>query len=169
MDHLRRGSQRESLGFKKSCYGDRENLTANSLSGLSEDPSAVGLRRDEEQQALITTTTVPTSQPTGPHPWEGPWIGELSQTCSPFNSPTQPVCQSSGKCRLTEDCGGLNEVTPLLRVGHAPGVETQLHYLSWTDPDCTGKGEAAEHLQHIDDIIEWENRAHRRVLIKGRR
>lgn len=49
--------------------------------------------------------------------------------------------------------------SPLLGAGHAPGVEAQLHHLSWTDPDCTGKSEAPEHSQHVGDIIVWENRA----------
>lgn len=104
----------------------------------------------------------------GPHPWDGLWTGELgvlSKICSPFYSPTQPECQPNGKCRLT----GLNEVTPSLRAGRAPGVETQPHYWSWTDPDCTGKDEAPEHLQHIDAISLHGRTGQRKFLIKGRR
>ena len=48
----------------------------------------------------------------------------------------------------------------------APGVETQSHHLPWTNPDCTGKGEAPEHLQYIDDIIVWGDTAEE-VLEKG--
>ncbi|KAJ7415309.1 hypothetical protein BTVI_38669 [Pitangus sulphuratus] len=40
-----------------------------------------------------------------------------------------------------------------------PGVETQSHYLPWTDPDCTGNAETPEGLQYTGYIIMWGNTA----------
>ncbi|KAF4804398.1 hypothetical protein TURU_008473 [Turdus rufiventris] len=31
--------------------------------------------------------------------------------------------------------------------------------MPWTDPSCSGKGEAPEHLQYIEDFIVWGNTA----------
>ncbi|KAK4833069.1 hypothetical protein QYF61_027731 [Mycteria americana] len=48
----------------------------------------------------------------------------------------------------------------------APGVETQPHHLPWTDPDCTGTGEAPEHLRYIDDITVWDNTAEGKKIVQ---
>lgn len=150
MDHIRRGHFKIPKGnhgaFKRDAIETEKIPQLNSLSGLSEDPSVWdcwGMKNNKHwslPRQCPFGNTAPAS-PVGPRPWDGPWIGQLwvlSRTCSPFNSPTQPECQSNGSAEV--DYGGLNEVTPLLRAGHAPGVETQLHCLSLTDPDCTGKG-----------------------------
>ncbi|RMC21409.1 hypothetical protein DUI87_02274 [Hirundo rustica rustica] len=50
----------------------------------------------------------------------------------------------------------------------APEVETQPHHLPWTDPGCTRKSKAPEHLQYIDDIIVWGNTA-AEVFEKGKK
>ena len=45
-------------------------------------------------------------------------------------------------------------------------MEAQPYHLSWTNPNYTGT--APEHLQYIDDIIMWGNKAEE-VFEKGKR
>ncbi|KAJ7412098.1 hypothetical protein BTVI_47500 [Pitangus sulphuratus] len=95
----------------------------NSLPDLSENPSAVGLLKVEEQQVPIATTTVHHRQyqtnqdsviPIHKMIRELERQGVVSKTHSPFNSPIWPVRKSDGEWRLTVDYHGLNEATPLL-------------------------------------------------------
>lgn len=50
---------------------------------------------------------------------------------------------------------------------YCPRVGTQPYHLPWTDPDWPRMGEAPEHLQYLDDIIMWGNRAEE-VFEKGK-
>ncbi|RMC11863.1 hypothetical protein DUI87_11989 [Hirundo rustica rustica] len=90
----------------------------NSLPGLSENPSAVGLLKVEEQRVPVATSTVHRRQywtnrdaviPIHKMICELETQGVVSKTHSPFNSPIWPVRKSDGKWRLTVDYRALNE------------------------------------------------------------
>ncbi|KAK4807062.1 hypothetical protein QYF61_018403 [Mycteria americana] len=51
--------------------------------------------------------------------------GVISKTHSPFNSPIWPEQKPDGGWRLTVDCRGLNEVTPLLSAAVPDMLELQ--------------------------------------------
>ncbi|OWK54466.1 Gag-Pol polyprotein [Lonchura striata] len=84
----------------------------NTLPGLSENPSAVGLLRVEEQQVPIATSTVHNRQywtnggsviPIHRMIRELESQGVFSKTHSPFNNPTWPVRKSGREWRLTHE------------------------------------------------------------------
>ncbi|RMC16066.1 hypothetical protein DUI87_08275 [Hirundo rustica rustica] len=149
----------------------------NTLPGLSENPSAVGLLKVEEQQVPIATSIVHRRQYRTTRDAVIPihkMIRELesqevvSKTHSPFNSPIWPVRKPDGKWRLTVDYRALNEVTPPLSAAVPDMLELQYELKSKAaNPTiCHGliqaaleKSEAPEHLQYIDDIIVWRNTA----------
>ncbi|RMC12066.1 hypothetical protein DUI87_11199 [Hirundo rustica rustica] len=106
----------------------------NTLPGLSENPSAVGLLRVEEQQVPIATSIVHRRQyrttrnaviPIHKMIRELETQGVVSKTHSPFNSPIWPVRKSDGEWRLTVDYRALNEVTPPLSAAVPDMLELQ--------------------------------------------
>ncbi|RMC18203.1 hypothetical protein DUI87_05084 [Hirundo rustica rustica] len=95
----------------------------NTLPGLLENPSAVGLLKVEEQCVPVATSTGHHQQyrtnrdaviPIHKMIRELESQGVVSKTHSPFNSPIWPVRKSDGEWRLTVDYHALNEVTPPL-------------------------------------------------------
>ncbi|RMC15655.1 hypothetical protein DUI87_07857 [Hirundo rustica rustica] len=106
----------------------------NTLPGLSENPSAVGLLKVQEQQVLIATSIVHRRQyrttrdaviPIHKMIQELERQGVVSKTHSPFNSPIWPVRKSEGEWRLTVDYRALNEVTPPLSAAVPDMLELQ--------------------------------------------
>ncbi|RMC19689.1 hypothetical protein DUI87_03253 [Hirundo rustica rustica] len=106
----------------------------NSLPGLLENPSAVGLLKVEEQQVPVATSTVHPRQyrtnrdaviPIHKMIRELESQGVVSKTHSPFNSPIWPVRKSDGEWRLTVDYRALNEVTPPLSAAVPDMLELQ--------------------------------------------
>ncbi|RMB92456.1 hypothetical protein DUI87_31098 [Hirundo rustica rustica] len=106
----------------------------NSLPGLSENPSAVGLLKVEEQRVPVATSTVHHRQyrtnrdaviPIHKMIRELESQGVVSKTHSPFNSPIWPVHKSDGEWRLTVDYRALNEVTPPLSAAVPDMLELQ--------------------------------------------
>ncbi|RMB89854.1 hypothetical protein DUI87_33718 [Hirundo rustica rustica] len=106
----------------------------NSLPGLSENPSAVGLLKVEEQRVPVATSTVHRRQyrtnrdaviPIHKMIRELESQGVVSKTHSPFNSPIWPVRKSDGEWRLTVDYRALNEVTPPLSAAVPDMLELQ--------------------------------------------
>ncbi|KAF4798806.1 hypothetical protein TURU_060657 [Turdus rufiventris] len=106
----------------------------NTLSGLSENPSAVGLLKVEEQQVPTATLTVHRRQyrtnrdaiiPIHKMICELESQGVVSKTHSPFNSPIWPVRKSDGKWRLTMGYHAQNEVTPPLSAAVPDMLELQ--------------------------------------------
>ncbi|RMB92716.1 hypothetical protein DUI87_30862 [Hirundo rustica rustica] len=102
----------------------------NTLPGLSENPSAVGLLKVQEQRVPIATSIVHCRQyrttrdaviPIHKMIQELESQGVVSKTHSPFNSPIWPVRKSEGEWRLTVDYRTLNEVTPPLSTA-VPGM-----------------------------------------------
>ncbi|RMC17104.1 hypothetical protein DUI87_05681 [Hirundo rustica rustica] len=81
----------------------------NTLPGLSENPSAVGLLKVQEQRMIQELESQ----------------GVVSKTHSPFNSPIWPVRKSEGEWRLTVDYCALNEVTPPLSAAVPDMLELQ--------------------------------------------
>ncbi|KAF4793436.1 hypothetical protein TURU_111412 [Turdus rufiventris] len=139
IEYLRNGYLKDLKGyhwaFGISAVETEDIRKLNTLPGLSDDPSAVGLPRVEEQQVPIATATV--------HRWQYRTDrdsviaiyemirklesqGVVSKACSPFNSPIWPVCKSGREWRLTVDYRGLNEVTLPLSAA-VPGM-LQLQY-----------------------------------------
>ncbi|RMC20373.1 hypothetical protein DUI87_01222 [Hirundo rustica rustica] len=125
IDYLRNGYFKDPKGyrwaFEIAAVETEDIRQLNTLPGLSDDSSAVGLLRVEEQQVPIATATV--------HRWQYRTDrdsvipihelirklesqGVVSKARSPFNSPIWPVRKSSGEWRLTVDYRALNEVTP---------------------------------------------------------
>ncbi|RMC21029.1 hypothetical protein DUI87_01885 [Hirundo rustica rustica] len=106
----------------------------NSLPGLLENPSAVGLLKVEEQRIPVATSTVHRLQyrtnrdamiPIHKMIRELESQGVVSKTHSPFNSPIWPVRKSDGEWRLTVDYRALNEVTPPLSAAVPDMLELQ--------------------------------------------
>ncbi|RMC18993.1 hypothetical protein DUI87_03592 [Hirundo rustica rustica] len=137
IDYLRNGYSKDPKGYRWA-FGiaavETEDIKLDTLPGLSDDSSAVGLLRVEEQQVPITTTTV--------HRWQYRTDrdsvipihemirklesqGAVSKARSPFNSPIWPVRKSSGEWRLTVDYRALNEVTPPLSAAVPDMLELQ--------------------------------------------
>ncbi|RMC02622.1 hypothetical protein DUI87_20777 [Hirundo rustica rustica] len=106
----------------------------NTLPGLSENPSAVGLLKVQEQWVPIATSIVHRRQyrttrdaviPIHKMIQELESQGVFSKTHSPFNSPIWPVRKSEGEWRLTVDYRALNEVTPPLSAAVPDMLEFQ--------------------------------------------
>ncbi|RMC20234.1 hypothetical protein DUI87_01080 [Hirundo rustica rustica] len=106
----------------------------NTLPGLSENPSSVGLLKVEEQQVPIATSIVHCRQyrttrdaviPIHKMIRELETQGVVSKAHSPFNSPIWPVRKSDGGWRLTVDYRALNEVTPPLSAAVLDMLELQ--------------------------------------------
>ncbi|RMC21414.1 hypothetical protein DUI87_02279 [Hirundo rustica rustica] len=138
IDFLRNGYFKDPKGFRWA-FGvaavETEGVKQlNTLPGLSENPSAVGLLRVEEQQVPIATSTVHRRQyrttrdaviPIHEMIRELETQGVVSKTHSPFNSPIWPVRKSDGEWRLTVDYRALNEVTPPLSAAVPDMLELQ--------------------------------------------
>ncbi|RMC01658.1 hypothetical protein DUI87_21671 [Hirundo rustica rustica] len=182
IDFLRNGYYKDSKGLRWA-FGiaavEAEGIKKlNSLPGLSENPSAVGLLKVEEQRVPVATSTVHRRQyrtnrdaviPIHKMIRELESQGVVSKTHSPFNSPIWPVHKPDGEWRLTVDYRALNEVTATLSAAVPDMLELQYELESKAakcPTICHGliqaaleKGEAPEHLQYIDDIIVWGNTA----------
>ncbi|RMB97364.1 hypothetical protein DUI87_26092 [Hirundo rustica rustica] len=138
IDFLRNGYFKDPKGFRWA-FGiaavETEGVKQlNTLPGLSENPSAVGLLKVEEQQVPIATSTVHRRQyrttrdaviPIHKMIRELESQGVVSKTHSPFNSPIWPVRKSDGEWRLTVDYRALNEVTPPLSTAVPDMLELQ--------------------------------------------
>ncbi|KAJ7409611.1 hypothetical protein BTVI_56035 [Pitangus sulphuratus] len=138
IDDLRRGYFKDPRGhrwaFGTPAVETEEIRHLNTLPGLSEDPSAVGLLRVKEQQIAIATTKVHHLQyctnqdsvtPIHEMIHELESQGVVIKTCSPFNSPKWPVPKSNGEWRLTADYFDLNKVTPPLSTAVLDMLELQ--------------------------------------------
>ncbi|RMC04419.1 hypothetical protein DUI87_18861 [Hirundo rustica rustica] len=138
IDFLRNGYFKDPKGFRWA-FGiaavETEGVKQlNTLPGLSENPSAVGLLRVEEQQVPIATSIVHRRQyrttrdaviPIHKMIRELESQGVVSKTHSPFNSPIWPVRKPDGEWRLTVDYRALNEVTPPLSAAVPDMLELQ--------------------------------------------
>ncbi|RMC18123.1 hypothetical protein DUI87_05003 [Hirundo rustica rustica] len=122
------------VGNRDSNCRDGGVKQLNTLPGLSENPSAVGLLKVEEQQVPIAISTVHRRQyrttrdaviPIHKMIRELESQGVVSKTHSPFNSPIWPVRKSDGEWRLTVDYRALNEVTPPLSTAVPDMLELQ--------------------------------------------
>ncbi|RMC21845.1 hypothetical protein DUI87_02716 [Hirundo rustica rustica] len=125
IDYLRSGYFKDPKGLRWA-FGIAAVVTEgirqlNTLPGLSENPSAVGLLKVQEQRVPIATSIVHRRQyrttrdaviPIHKMIQELESQGVVSKTHSPFNSPIWPVRKSEGEWRLTVDYHALNEVTP---------------------------------------------------------
>lgn len=114
IDYLRSGYFKDPKGlcwaFGIAAVKTEDNKQLDTLPGLSENSSAVGHLRVEEQQVPIAATTTYHRQY---HTDQDSMIaiykmiyelenqGVVSNTCSPFNSPIYPVHKSKGEWRLT--------------------------------------------------------------------
>ncbi|RMC04321.1 hypothetical protein DUI87_19140 [Hirundo rustica rustica] len=105
-----------------------------SLPRLSENPSAVGLLKVEEQRVPVATSMVHRRQcrtnqgamiPIHKMIRELESQGVVSKTHSPFNSPIWPVCKSDREWRLTVDYRALSEVTTPLSAAVPDMLELQ--------------------------------------------
>uniref|UniRef100_A0A8U8C7R6 Uncharacterized protein n=1 Tax=Geospiza parvula TaxID=87175 RepID=A0A8U8C7R6_GEOPR len=137
-ENMRNGYFKDPKGLRWA-FGiaavEREGVKQlNSLPGLSENPSAVGLLKVEEQRVPIATSTVHRRQyrtnrdaviPIHKMIRELESQGVVSKTHSPFNSPIWPVRKSEGEWRLTVDYRALNEVTPPLSAAVPDMLELQ--------------------------------------------
>ncbi|RMB97413.1 hypothetical protein DUI87_26141 [Hirundo rustica rustica] len=138
IDFLRNSYYKDSKGFRWA-FGiaavEAEGIKKlNSLPGLSENPSAVGLLKVEEQRVPVATSTVHRRQyrtnrdaviPIHKMIRELESQGVVSKTHSPFNSPIWPVRKPDGEWRLTVDYRALNEVTPPLSAAVPDMLELQ--------------------------------------------
>ncbi|RMC03762.1 hypothetical protein DUI87_19515 [Hirundo rustica rustica] len=138
IDFLRNGYFKDPKGFRWA-FGiaavETEGVKQlNTLPGLSENPSAVGLLKVEEQQVPIATSIVHRRQyrttrdaviPIHEMIRELESQGVVSKTHSPFNSPIWPVHKPDGEWRLTVDYRALNEVTPPLSAAVPDMLELQ--------------------------------------------
>ncbi|RMC16743.1 hypothetical protein DUI87_06337 [Hirundo rustica rustica] len=137
-DFLRNGYYKDSKGlrwaFRIAAVRAQGIKKLNSLPGLSENTSAVGLLKVEEQRVPVATSTVHRRQyrtnrdaviPIHKMIRELETQGVVSKTHSPFNSPIWPVCKSDGEWRLTVDYCALNEVTPPLSAAVPDMLELQ--------------------------------------------
>uniref|UniRef100_A0A8B9VM15 ribonuclease H n=1 Tax=Anas zonorhyncha TaxID=75864 RepID=A0A8B9VM15_9AVES len=138
IDYLRKGYFKDPKGYRWAfgiaALSTEKIKQLSTLPGLSQDPSAVGLLRIEEQQVPIATTTVHRRQyrtnrdsliPIHELVHHLESQGVISKTHSPFNSPIWPVRKSNGEWRLTVDYRGLNEVTPPLSAAVPDMLELQ--------------------------------------------
>ncbi|RMC21133.1 hypothetical protein DUI87_01991 [Hirundo rustica rustica] len=138
IDFLRNGYFKDPRGFKwafEIAAVETEGVKQlNTLPRLSENPSAVGLLKVEEQQVPIATSTVHRRQyrttrdaviPIHEIIRELETQGVVSKTHSPFNSPIWPVRKSDGRWRLTVDYRALNQVTPPLSAAVPDMLELQ--------------------------------------------
>ncbi|KAJ7413212.1 hypothetical protein BTVI_43887 [Pitangus sulphuratus] len=138
IDYLRSGYFKDPKGlhwaFGITTVETEEIRQLNTLPGLSDDPSAVGLLNVEEQLVPMATATVHRRQyrtdrdsmtPIHKMICELETQGVVSKTCSPFNSPNWPVCKSSREWRLMVDYRGLNEVTSPLSAAVLDILELQ--------------------------------------------
>ncbi|RMB99856.1 hypothetical protein DUI87_23634 [Hirundo rustica rustica] len=135
---LRNGYYKDSKGLRWA-FGiaavEAEGIKKlNTLPGLSENPSAVGLLKVEEQRVLVATSTVHRRQyrtnrdaviPIHKMIRELESQGVVSKTHSPFDSPIWPVHKPDGEWRLTVDYRALNEVTPPLSAAVPDMLELQ--------------------------------------------
>ncbi|RMC20643.1 hypothetical protein DUI87_01495 [Hirundo rustica rustica] len=138
IDFLRNGYYKDSKGLRWA-FGiaavEAEGIKKlNSLPGLSENPSAVGLLKVEVQQLPVAISMVHRQQyrtnrdaviPIHKMIRELESQGVVSKTHSPFNSPVWPVRNSDGEWRLTVDYRALNEVTPPLSAAVPDMLELQ--------------------------------------------
>ncbi|RMB89079.1 hypothetical protein DUI87_34537 [Hirundo rustica rustica] len=138
IDFLRNGYYKDSKGFRWA-FGiaavEAEGIKKlNGLPGLSENPSAVGLLKVEEQRVPVATSTVHRRQyrtnrdaviPIHKMIRELESQGVVSKTHSPFNSPIWPVRKPDREWRLTVDYRALNEVTPPLSAAVLDMLELQ--------------------------------------------
>nr|XP_032600123.2 macrophage immunometabolism regulator isoform X2 [Taeniopygia guttata] len=138
IDYLRNGYFKDPKGhcwdFRIAAVETEDIWKLNTLPGLSDDPTAVGLLRVEEQQVPIATATVHHRQY---RPSRDSVIsihemirklesqGMVSKAHSPFNSSIWPVHKSSGEWRLAVDYRSLNEVTPPLSTAVPDMLELQ--------------------------------------------
>ncbi|RMC20598.1 hypothetical protein DUI87_01450 [Hirundo rustica rustica] len=145
IDFLRNGYFKDPKGLRWA-FGIAAVKTGgvkqlNTLPGRSENASAVGLLKVEEQQVPIATSTVHRQQyrttrdaviPIHKMIRELETQGVVSKTHSPFNSPIWPVRKSDGGWRLTVDYRALNEVTPPLSAAVPDMLELQYELESKT-------------------------------------
>ncbi|RMB96505.1 hypothetical protein DUI87_27038 [Hirundo rustica rustica] len=138
IDYLRSGYFKDPKGLRWA-FGIAAVVTEgirqlNTLPGLSENPSAVGLLKVQEQRVPIATSIVHRRQyrttrdaviPIHKMIQELESQGVVSKTHSPFNSPIWPVRKSEGEWRLTVDYRALNEVTPPLSAAVPDMLELQ--------------------------------------------
>ncbi|RMC20872.1 hypothetical protein DUI87_01725 [Hirundo rustica rustica] len=138
IDFLRNGYYKDSKGLRWA-FGiaavEAEGIKIlNSLPGLLENPSAVGLLKVEEQRVPVATSTVHRRQyrtnrdaviPIHKMIRDLESQGVVSKTHSHFNIPIWPVCKSDGEWRLTVDYRALNEVTPPLSAAVLDMLELQ--------------------------------------------
>ncbi|RMC20918.1 hypothetical protein DUI87_01771 [Hirundo rustica rustica] len=138
IDFLQNGYYKDSKGLRWA-FGiaavEAEGIKKlNTLPGLSENPSAVGLLKVEEQQVPVATSTVHRRQyqtnrdaviPIHKMIRELESQGVVSKIHSPFKSPIWPVRKSDGEWRLTVDYRALNEVTPPLSAAVPDMLELQ--------------------------------------------
>ncbi|RMB91854.1 hypothetical protein DUI87_31782 [Hirundo rustica rustica] len=143
IDFLRNGYYKDSKGLRWA-FGitavEAEGIKKlNSLPGLLENPSEVGLLKVEEQRVPVATSTVHRQEyrtnrdaviPIHKMIRELETPGVVSKTHSPFNSPIWPVCKSDGEWRLTVDYHALNEVTPPLSAAVPDMLELQYELAS---------------------------------------
>ncbi|RMC20852.1 hypothetical protein DUI87_01705 [Hirundo rustica rustica] len=145
IDYLQSGYFKDPKGLRWA-FGIAAVVTEgirqlNTLPGLSENPSAVGLLKVQEQWVPIATSIVHRRQyrttrdaviPIHKMIQELESQGVVSKTHSPFNSPMWPVRKSEGEWRLTVDCRALNEVTPPLSAAVPDMLELQYELESKT-------------------------------------
>ncbi|RMC20595.1 hypothetical protein DUI87_01447 [Hirundo rustica rustica] len=138
IDFLQNGYYKDSKGLRWA-FGiaavEAEGIKKlNSLPGLLENPSAVGLLKVEEQRVPVATSTVHRRQyrknrdaviPIHKMIRELESQGVVSKTHSPFHSPIWPVRKPDGEWRLTVDYCALNEVTPPLSAAVPDMLELQ--------------------------------------------
>ncbi|RMC21010.1 hypothetical protein DUI87_01866 [Hirundo rustica rustica] len=138
IDYLRSGYFKDPKGLRWA-FGIAAVVTEgirqlNTLPGLSESPSAVGLLKVQGQRVPIATSIVHRQQyrttrdaviPIHKMIQELESQGVVSKTHSPFNSPIWPVRKSEGAWRLTVDYRALNEVTAPLSAAVPDMLELQ--------------------------------------------
>ncbi|KAJ7415291.1 hypothetical protein WISP_78912 [Willisornis vidua] len=138
MDYLKRGHFKDPKGYRwafdVATVIEEKSKQLSTLLGLSEDPSAVGLLRVEDQEVPMATATIHrrlywTNRdaviPIHKMIRKLESQGVVSGTPSPFNSPIWPVRKSDGEWRLTVNYRGLNEVTPPLSAAVPDMLELQ--------------------------------------------
>ncbi|RMC11832.1 hypothetical protein DUI87_11958 [Hirundo rustica rustica] len=138
IDYLRSGYFKNPKGLRWA-FGIAAVVTEgirqlNTLPRLSENPSAVGLLKVQEQRIPIATSIVHHRQyrttrdaviPIHKMIQELESQGVVSKTHSPFNISIWPVHKSEGEWRLTVDYRALNEVTPPLSAAVPDMLELQ--------------------------------------------